>query len=345
MQDDELMRTSPFAPALRLPRRTQQPPLPPLVPGLNLEIVTSQSTHPASSHRPGLNFQQIARAAVPEISGPPGPAMVALQNYFRKFQASGADSQRWFADYRRFREIFKLEISREDFDAIASEGYVDLREWLLAAQSTLDGVSLQAKLRFGFGLFEISGNIDARAALPRIIRGLNRCDLEMASAEARARLLAGGRGRLSLKELLAESDTGPGNFLDFRKKEVPEIKEKPRRRNSNENIKSADLEISSFGKPTFQHHTDFTHAKTNLVPAKKKFPGFTPTHAVLVCQVISLCLVLGLRSLAGGPAISALMDALAAFCGFGALATTGALCLTALLPPADEAVDLEILDP
>ena len=288
--------------------------------------------------------------------------MLSLQTFFRNIvKSGGVGSERWLADKTKFCTLIGFPITAEDFTSIGTEGYIDLREWLIGSMCVIQGISIQAKLRFGFGLFDWknTGSIDTRASLPRLLRGLQRCSVPMAAAEARARDISGGRGSLSLKDILHEAELEPGNFFKFKMEESsPMVKylervedTKPRRRASTENIHekknvhaNLDLEAAS---PVVQHHTDFKQARMErfIGPQKFKFPALTPAHAVLACQVISLCVVLAIRSIMSSAALCALMDAIAAFCGFGAMVSCGALCLRGLLPAeAEEAQELT-LDP
>ena len=324
---------------------------------------TSASTQATSKTGHAYSFDVIAKRAVPELSGPSGPAMLALQNFFRNIvQSGGVGSERWLADKSKFCSLIGFQIPAEDFANIATEGYADLREWLIGSMCVIHGISMQAKLRFGFGLFDWknTGSIDTRAALPRLLRGLQRCAVSMATAEARARDISGSRRSLTLKEILHEAEAEPGIFFKFKDEKEEKVSSfvervedtKPRRRGSAENIHEKKniheiFDIEAGAKSIAQHHTDIKQARIDrfIGPQKFKFPAMTPAHAVFACQVIGLCLVLALRAMVSSAAIGALMDAIAAFCGFGALVTCGALCLKGFLPVEVEETQELTLDP
>ena len=258
-------------------------------------------------------FDEFAISAIPELSVSATEATRSLQRIFRNYIENSRSN--WRVDFVFFQRVIGRKLVQSQFDKVCqlfNEETIDIREWLLAVISGINGVSTEGRIRFGFSIFTWAGDLD-RKGLISIIRALvvRRESLPLHEIENRVNYIY--KNSMSLDDVLAASSI-PGLF-------EPGIFYPPASKFGKKHI------ILDEKKKSIQHQIDREEASLRrLINAGFRIPRCSPPIAIFVCLSGGLGTLLILRFLVSGVG-GIVIDAFAALCGFGAIVVCGALLL------------------
>ena len=180
-------------------------PLPNLASAIDLD--KAQPLNPAAT------FDSFTHTMIPHFASATSTpeALKIFQNLFRRF-ISERKVGSWQLNHEKLLEFCGIRETSDSstFDYVCSlfarSHELDVREWLLAAATSLDGPAIESHIQFGFGLFAVPAYGLDEAGLRGLLRGLfaRKGGITEGELKARAAILMGSNthGGLSLRALI-----------------------------------------------------------------------------------------------------------------------------------------------